>query len=203
MYFFIPFSIFLASLFISAWLIARKFVYLKKLAPEVLDNTGVSEGNFWEEFFPELAVRVKKINLKEYRIKFLANFEIFLRKFRLVSLRVDTLIGRLIHRVRKTTTEHAENLNQVIAEEKEISRKSTGKNGKKKNLKEEEQRLIIEIARNPKEAKLYGELGNVYVKMGEDGDALESFKKAAELDPQNEEFKAGLDEATLEIEGKK
>jgi len=59
-------------------------------------------------------------------------------------------------------------------------------NGKAKNLEEEEHKLILEIAQNPKDAGLYKKLGNIYMKTGEWRDAAESFKKVLEIEPEDE-----------------
>ncbi len=70
----------------------------------------------------------------------------------------------------------------------------------KMDLKAEEQRLIIEIAKNPKDATLYRELGNIYMKTGEINDAWESFKKALELEPTDEESKGKLEKLSKKLE---
>lgn len=193
MFFLIPFAIFLISAALTAGIIARKFVYLKKLTPEAINSS--NEGGFWSELLPELSVKIKKINLREYQVKFLAEFEKFLRKLRLISLRIDTLTNRLIHHVRKTTVAHEEILStESIAKEAEPAL-VTGK----KDLKEEEQKLIIEIAKTPKNAKLYKELGNIYMKTGDNQDAMEAFKKAFELDPEDVESKNKLDKVLARL----
>ena len=56
-------------------------------------------------------------------------------------------------------------------------------------MKKEEQRLIIEIAKNPKSSSLYETLGDLYVKMNNFTDAKESYEAAIELDPSKEELK--------------
>ena len=53
-------------------------------------------------------------------------------------------------------------------------------------MKREEQKLIIEIAKNPKDSKLYEILGDLYVKMNNLSDAKESFEAAIELSPNSE-----------------
>lgn len=204
-FFLIPFCIFLASLLLTAWVIARKFVYLKKLTPEALEGSAAVQENFWAELFPELAGLLKKIKIREYGVALLAEFEKFLRRLRLISLKIDTLTNRLIHKVRRSTVYHEEILTKEAGVENEreaeiSSRAANGNGAKKKDLKGEEQRLIIEIAKNPKDAKLYKELGDIYVKTGEWPDAVESFKKALELDPEDESVKNKLEQASKRLE---
>ena len=204
MFFLIPFGIFLASLFLIAWLAARKFVYLKKLAPGVIDNSNVAQESFLAEFFPEAAQHLKTAKFQEYGAAILAEFEKFLRRLRLISLRIDTFMSQLVHRVRKSNARREETLGKEMeAEVEKDADKPIQVNDTKKDLKEEEQRLIIEIAKNPKDAKLYKKLGQVYLKTGESGDAFESFKKALELNPDDGEIKAKLEKLALKVGNEK
>ena len=119
--------------------------------------------------------------------------EKFLRRFRLLSLRMDRLSDSLISKVRKgyqngnerPTTFPTED--QVPAEAKVFEPVPVV--NELESFRKEEQRLIIEIAKNPKDAKLYDVLGGLYIKMGEYNDAKESFEAAIELDPANEDLK--------------
>jgi tetratricopeptide (TPR) repeat protein len=201
LFFFIPICIFLISLLSIFWVIARKFVYLKKLAPETLEGTAVVQRNFWVELFPELTASLKKIKPHEWKITLLAEFEKFLRKLRLISLKIDSVTNQLIHRVRRTTIHHEETLNhlnqEAEIEKEETLIKANGEEGK--DWKEKEQELIIEIAKNPKNAELYKELGNVYIRAKEWQDAAESFNKAVELDPQDTNAKIKLKQISKKI----
>jgi tetratricopeptide (TPR) repeat protein len=198
LFFIVPICILLVSLLLIVWVIARKFVYLKKLAPETLESAVVIQKNFWAELFPELADSLKKIKVREWRITILAEFEKFLRKLRLISLKIDTITNQLIHRVRRTTVYQEEVLNQEAEIEKEeASAQTNGAGGK--DWKEKEQELIIEIAKNPKDAELYKKLGDVYVKAKEWQDAVESFKKAVELDPEDTSIKIKLERVSEKI----
>lgn len=53
-------------------------------------------------------------------------------------------------------------------------------------LKSEEHKLIIEIAKNPKDYRLYETLGDLYMKMENFNDAKESYEAAKELNPHGE-----------------
>ena len=191
----------MASTITLVYIVMRKFTYLKKLTPEAFGASEAEDG-FWAELFPEIAAYFKKINLREHRINFLADFEKTLRRLRLVSLKVDTLTNRLIHSVRKSATHHEGILSQEkeYKEEQEAKVFVTKKPVTKMDLKAEEQRLIIEIAKNPKDATLYRELGNIYMKTGEINDAWESFKKALELEPTDEESKGKLEKLSKKLE---
>jgi len=197
LFFLIPASIFLVSLILMIWVVARKFVYLKKLAPETLESTDIVQKNFWAELFPELAASFKKNNLHKWKVGFLAEFEKFLRKLRLIFMRVDVITNQLIHKVRRMTYHKEEVLNPNEAERSENLVKT--KEEEKKNWKEEEQELILEIAKDPKKAELYKKLGDIYIKVGEWQDALESFKKAAELDPEDIDVKIKLERVSKEV----
>lgn len=207
MFFFIPFGIFVGSLAAIVWVIARKFIFLKKLAPDIIDSAQTTPEGFWAEFFPEIAARLRNINWTEHKVNFLAEFEKFLRRLRLISLRIDTFTNGLIHRVRKTTIEHEEMIKESAesAEAVKAAAVAAPKKRKARNLKElkeEEQLLIIEIAKNPKDAALYMKLGEIYIKTGEEEFAFESFKKAVELEPENKEAQLKLEKLTPKLENK-
>lgn len=176
----------------AAWIIGRKFVYLKKLSPDVVEDAVYSESSFWVEFFPEIATELKKINTTEYQVKFLADFEKFLRKLRLLSLKIDSATNGLIHRVRKSAVHHETLLINRAAEEEQkeaLAGETANGNGKPASVRldphEEEQRLIIEIAKNPKDPDLFKKLGEIYFGTGEYQDAYQSFKRASDLDPED------------------
>jgi tetratricopeptide (TPR) repeat protein len=207
MFFIIPLTIFAVSMGLGIWLVTRKFVYLKKLTPEAIaPDTLTTQNGFWTEFFPEFNSWTKKINLQEYKINFLAEFEKFLRKFRLLFLKIETLNSKLIHKVRKTTIEQGEAmeaLNEKTIEEAQqlaiIKTKAEEKKDEERDLKEKEQKLIIEIAKDPKNAELYKGLGRLYVKTRNWEDAYESFKKAVELSPEDAGANQELDKVSKRI----
>ena len=203
MFFLIPFGIFIVSIAAIAWVVSRKFVYLKKLTPEVVENAVPEQESFWVELFPEWAAYFNSINLRQRRLNFLAEFEKLLRKFRLFSLRLDTATSRLIHRVRKSVVHHEGVINEEAAAiQMEQDARISGANdlGTVRDWKEEEQKLIIEIAKDPKNAEFYKKLGNIYSKTGEWYDAAESFKKAVELDPEDETIRNKLERVTKKLE---
>ncbi|MBI2063242.1 MAG: tetratricopeptide repeat protein [Candidatus Yanofskybacteria bacterium] len=186
MFFFIPFGIFIFSIVSIGWIISRKFVYLKKLTPEVVESVVPEQSGFWAEFFPVPTAYIQKVDLRQYRLNFLAEFEKFLRKLRLFSLKLDAVTNRLINRVRKSVMHHESVISSEAAAQAEQEVRISSDSGRGVDLEEQEHKLILEIATNPKDAGLYKKLGNIYMKMEEWHDAVESFKKAAELDPEDE-----------------
>ena len=186
MFFIIPFGIFVVSLAIICWIISRKFIYLKKLDPDVVENVVLDQEGFWAGFFPGLATRLNGSKLRQFRLNLLAEFEKFLRKLRLFSLKLDSTTNRLINKVRKSVVHHESVISSEAAAQAEQEIRINSNNGKGKDLQEEEHRLILEIATNPKDAGLYRKLGNIYMKMEEWHDAAESFKKVLELEPEDE-----------------
>lgn len=204
MFFLIFFGIFIVSITAIVWVIGRKFVYLKKLTPEVIESVVPEQESFWVEFFPGLAAYFNSTSLRQHRLNFLAELEKFLRKFRLLSLKLDTVTNQLIHRVRKSVVHHEDVINEEAAaiqvEQDARIINGANSNGTVKDWKEEEQKLIIEIAKDPKNAELYKKLGNIYAKTGEWYDAVESFKKATELNPEDENVKIKFERASKKLE---
>lgn len=203
MFFIIPFSILVISVAVIGWIISRKFVYLKKLSPEVIESVAPDQESFLAEFFPGLAAYFNSANLRQQRLNFLAEFEKVLRKLRLLSLKLDVATNRLIHKVRKSVVHHEGIIISEAAvqaeQEIKLANGSNG-NGQGKNWKEEEHKLIFEIAISPKDARLYKKLGNIYMKLEEWHDAAESFKKAMELDPEDETTRSKIDKISKKLE---
>jgi len=173
------------GIFVIIW---RKVPYLKKLSVADVQL----EPSIWAEFFPELSEKINTIQLKHYREVWLFELEKLLRRLRVLSLKMDRVSGSLIKRIRRfTERKHHENLQIPPVEIKEtnsIKTKEFVKQEIKKDMRKEEQRLIIEIAKDPKNSSLYETLGDLYVKMGNFPDAKESYEAALALDPQKEEL---------------
>ncbi len=196
----IPLSLIFGSVLAIGCIIWRKAPYIKKLSAANLPAQAGLPKNFWfrlfSEFAPELRETSQKLKFHEYKDTWLIELEKFLRRLRLLSLRIDRLSDSLINKIRRGY----QNGNGNSAASNTVEKKSSviQKTEQKpiiNNLelfKKEEQRLIIEIAKNPKDSKLYDTLGDMYVKMGEYGDAKESFEAAIELDSNNGELKKKL-----------
>lgn len=179
----------LAGIFVIIW---KKIPYLKKLS--VADvQLGPS---VWAEIFPELSGKINVAQLKNYHKVWLSELEKLLRRLRVLFLKIDRISESLIKRIRKLTErKHHENIQATrqissaeIEETNSIKIQEITRRDIKKDAKKEEQRLIIEIAKDPKNSSLYEMLGDLYIKMGNFSDARESYKAAMELNPSKEEL---------------
>ena len=190
MYLLIPLVLILASaagIFAVIW---RKMPYLRKLS--VTDVQ--SEPSIWIELFPEFSNGINTTRLKHYRQVWLLELEKVLRRLRVLSLKMDRTSDSLIKKIREFTERKHESLKEdmnpvrSLARAESASPKDLGE-ATSNGMKKEEQRLIIEIAKNPKSSSLYETLGDLYVKMNNFTDAKESYEAAIELDPSKEELK--------------
>lgn len=208
MFLLIPIALILLSLSCIVLIIWRKKPYLDKLY--VLNTAGNDIGDSaligldfeWRtyglELFPEIKTLIEKLKFHEYRMAWLKEAEKFLRRARLLSLRIDRLSDTLIKKIRRVNTNGR--LNGEVAlknteEEKEtmaVSNSAAKATVSSNFLKNEEERLIIEIAKNPKDPNLYEQLGDLYMEMNNFIDGKESYEAAIELNPQNESFKQKL-----------
>src|SRR3989344_9530249 len=144
MFFLVPLIIILFSLsgiFFIAW---RKFPYLKKIsAPVSVTTESYGFLEFVHDFFPEIFYQFRKVDLNSYKASFLREFEKFLRRMRVMSLKIDRLTNSLLAKIR------TENLKNGIAVQTEFKEKPetapVSKENKTSQLKREEQLLIIEI----------------------------------------------------------
>jgi tetratricopeptide (TPR) repeat protein len=173
-------------------IVFRKMPYLNKLTPEthMPVRTGVM-GDFLADLLPEFSEVVKGLKLKEYVHPWLVELEKFLRKLRVVSLKMDRISESWIKKIRKGhgfRTTHSSIAEKTEAEETRVLKVQPAPKTSLEDMKREEQRLIIEIAKNPKDAKLYEILGDLYIKINNFSDAKESFDAAIELNPHNEEL---------------
>lgn len=184
MFILIPAVLILASIVVISVIIFRKMPYLNKLTPET--HVG---GNILRDLFPEFSEGFKNLKLKEYSNLWLIELEKLLRRLRVVSLKIDRIFDSWIKRIRSgsgfkvttsTVTDKSDALEAPILKVQTVPRITM------EDMKREEQGMIIEIAKNPKDAKLYEVLGDLYIKMNNLLDAKESFEAAIELNPHNE-----------------
>jgi len=180
----IPLTLILASVAGILVIISRKMPYLNKLTPET--HVG---GNILSDLFPEFSEGFNNLKLREYGNLWFIELEKFLRKLRVVSLKMDRMSDAWIKRIRKGNISRT--TNSAISEKVEQEDVSILKTQPItiptiEDMKREEQRLIIEIAKNPKDARLYEVLGDLYIKMSNFSDAKESFEAAVELSPNSE-----------------
>lgn len=175
----------LAGVFYVVW---KKMPYLKKLT---IDGTN-QEHDFWSEFFPGVSSWIKSIDLEAHKITWMKEFEKFVRRLHIISLRLDNFTNSLLHKIRTKNGEVKNGTNKVQFEKTEEPGKIKAIINLLEVLKKEEQRLIIEIAKDPKNPDLYRKLGDLYLELKNFKDAEESFSVALDLDPDDSESKNKL-----------
>ena len=192
MFILIPLVLVLASAAGIFFIVWRKMPYLRKLTV-----TDVQSGqSMWSDLFPELANVINTTRLKHYRGVWLLELEKVLRRLRVMSMKMDRMSDSLIKKIRNVTERKHEKhhgaaaaetgeTTPTFAEQSRSSDRSVGAD----EMKKEEQKLIIEIAKNPKNSSLYEVLGDLYMKMSNFADAKESYEAAIELNPAKEELK--------------
>lgn len=202
-----PLLLILASLVGIFVIVYRKKPYLKKLLAsgngrEISLNAEVAFGpsfswkKYGAEFFPEIKVFFERMKLQEYTAMWLIEVEKLLRKIRLFFLRIDGVSDILIKKIRRI---HLNGQSAQSSPEDNLS--GSAQEAERQEtispafLKNEEERLIIEIAKNPKDYHLYEVLGDLYLEMANLRDAKESYEAALELDTNNEEIKKKLSRA--------
>ncbi len=209
MFLLIPFLFLVFSTVGIAVIVLRKKNYLNKLS--TLNTNGNGEGSVvgfsWKtygmDFFPEIKVLIDRMEFSKYRAHWLVEMEKFLRKARVLSLRMDRVSDLMINKIRRIHLN--DKLNGHAHKELEVIENSTTDTAvgptmmSKTFLKNEEERLIIEIAKNPKDGKLYEQLGDLYVEMNNFIDGKESYEAAIELNPQDESLKQKLSSALEKI----
>ena len=186
MFILIPLTLILAALIGISVIVFRKMPYLNKLTPE--SHVRV---NILNDLFPELSEGLKNLKLGEYGNLWFVELEKFLRRLRVFSLKIDRMSDAWIKRIRSGNISRATSSasgEKEEAVEMPVSKAQLVPIITMEDMKKEEQGLIIEIAKNPKDSNLYEVLGNLYVKMNNLSDAKESFEAAIELNPNNEEL---------------
>lgn len=182
MYTIISIGIFVLAIAGILYVVLRKFVYLRKLSPDAISDPPATASSFWSGMFPEVATLFGRINWREYRVKITSEFEKAVRWFRLIFLKIESLAHNLGMRLRRSKKHHEAIL---VKEEQEMVEESVMAIATPLDPKEEEQYLIMEIAKNPKDPLLYLRLGDVYVKTGDNDNARLSFETVLQLDPEN------------------
>lgn len=186
MFIIVPLLLIIGSLAGIAIIINRKLPYLKKLTPEAHEPSG----NIVQEFFPELLTWLNSMKFKDYKQLSLIELEKLLRRLRVVSLKIDYMSDSLIKKIRRVNL--ANNLERAVMDSRTLSQSAepvpTAKPSeeiKTDELKAQEQKLIIDIAKNPKDPQLYEALGDLYLKLNSAQDAKESYEAALELSPSD------------------
>lgn len=193
MYFIIPLTIAVSSLLVVFYVVWRKFPYLKKLSEPAVASPSSGEAGlpvFLSEFFPEIIRYVEKIDFDFHKNNLLKEFEKFLRRLRVISLKLDSFTNSLLAKIK---VEVLKNEERPVGEFKELSvTKSIKRENPAEKYKKEEQLLIIEIARNPKNPELYKKLADLYILAENFLDAVEALETAVKLDPEDKKTAAKL-----------
>ena len=190
MFLFIPLALIVAAcaaVIVVAW---RKWPYVQRLSPDSHELPV----NAFAGFFPEVRHAMHRIASRQWRDALYDGLIKVLQAIRNLFSRIDTATTRLVARIRtkpavapqpaqvqpaRPLSSPPETLASPGIGIRDIHVKSSpAKSGRVSYLKREEQRLIIEIARKPKDGSLYEKLGDTYIKMGEFSDARESFRMA-------------------------
>ncbi|MDP2647854.1 MAG: tetratricopeptide repeat protein [Candidatus Yanofskybacteria bacterium] len=193
MYFIIPLSIIGLSALAILIIVWRKVPYLKKLTPDAHEMGET----FWHDMFPEVVQEFRKVPLNDARNIWLKETEKLLRKIRLMFSKFDRVSSTMIHRMRKE--ELKAEIENPVQEQKnqkptigDIYSQPKSEREVAEALRLEEQHLIVEIAKDPKNANLYVQLGEVYMNMNDFTDARDSFKAAHDLDPEDQSINKKL-----------
>ena len=199
MFLFIPLILILASAGGILFIVWRKLPRLEELAERpVADVDGALSRRddspfliFFYDLCPEVWNWARSIKVKEYKEKWLVETEKLLRRLRLVSLKMDRFSDSLIKKIRsKNYSNGSQTYTESDTGKHEESRPNEEiKSNEREEFKKSEQRLIIEIAKNPKNMAFYEELGDLYSEAGEYKDAKESYEAAIELNSNDEELK--------------
>jgi tetratricopeptide (TPR) repeat protein len=191
----IPAGIFLASVLGITLLVMRKFPYLRRLTPEVLDKNRDPRG-FWGELFPEAAQRLKPVKLIKHRVDLMSFFGKIVSSIRILFRKVESRMKGLAENMKRKTENDTKIITNELKKEKaqEVAAKRASQvdGQSQEGLKQLEQDLIIEVAKNPKNPVIYEKLADVYVKMGQTEDAIQSMETAVKLNPENKSYQNRL-----------
>lgn len=197
MYLLVPLSLALAAFIGIVIIVWRKMPYLRKLTPE---SHEVGD-TILHDFAPEAIDWFRSVPWRQYLQNILGELEKLLRRIRLMMSTIDRASDTVLRTVRRAHQESARRQEQATAEHEAAKQEQAAEDDEEINLndpeqlKQEEQRLIVAIAQNPKEVGLYSDLARVYMKMRNFADAVEALEAAAKLEPENENFQRRLESA--------
>ena len=170
---------------------SRKFSYLRKLDTEHVEagqQTINDWKGFWYAMYPEVFQHFHRSQVASHKSSLLLEFEKVLRRLRLMSLKVDNFSNSMISKIR-TSNEHSQKLREEakVDTAPEFTHESLEEAIRSSlpvsELKKEEQKLIMEVAKDPKNPRLYKTLGDLYLKLEQFDDARESYLSVIKLDP--------------------
>ncbi len=152
------------------------------------ENLADLQGDFWHLIFPEFFVFLDSAEkkLKTFRHIAAVDYEKFLRKLRILSLRTDNFVNKLLEKRQR----------RYQKPEFEKSNNSSNDDAVSVYFKTRENNLIAEIAKNPKDKNLYKALGVFYLENQMLSDAQDVFNVVLELDPNDSEAKENIEKIT-------
>lgn len=178
MFLFIPLILIAGSAGVIGYIVWPKIKEIKKSEklPEVKEN-------LWLLIAPEFFKTWDKIDFHGFKKNALADYEKLLRRVRILSLKTDNFVNKLLEKRQK----------KAIRPEFKETFFSDEPKANASNFKAKENGLIAEIAKNPKDKNLYKTLGALYLESKMLSDAREVFDVVLELDPNDLETKVNID----------
>lgn len=175
-------------------MVLRKWPYLKKLEP---DAHPVGD-SLVHDLAPEVIERAKSVDWQSFWHHGLAGIEGVLSGVRSAFTAIGEASERLmssVQSVKRSVPERVETHELEPQPEKPtvVVPARDDEAEQERLLREEEQKLILDIAQNPKNVELYKKLSRVYSKLGNGKDAIESLAAASKLDPDDDAILERLD----------
>ena len=196
----IPLFIIVAAFLVLAFIVWRKWPFLKKLEPDA-HTVGDS---FVHDLAPEAVQRARAVHWRAFWNQMLQIIDEALHGIRAAFHAIGQASDRLrtsIQSVKHSIPEPQPVTSRPEPEQNKVAVPAPIDEAERKRLlKEEEQRLILDIAQDPKNVNLYVALGKVYTKLDNFADAAESFKTASKLDPDDDAIKERLKRAQERLE---
>ena len=198
----IPLAIILACAIGVVVIVWRKMPYLRKLTPE---SHEMGE-TILHDYAPEAVDWYHSIPWRRFLHNIAIELEDAVRRGRSAMSAVDRMSDRLGQQLRGMGQRAARQHEKVIAQiEQEKQERVVEPDpdavdfDDPEQLKQEEQRLIIAIAQNPKEASLYSDLARITMHLGNYGDAVEAMEQAVKLEPGDEAYVKRLERAKRKL----
>ena len=140
--------------------------------------------SIWRLAIPEFFNAWDKIDFHGFKKNVLVDYEKFLRRVKILSLKTDNFINKLLEKNQKKMPGRGQAGTGDFFEKKKADLSG---------FKAREKKLIVEIAKNPKDKNLYKALGILYAEHKMFSDASEVFKAVLELDSEENESKKWLE----------
>ncbi len=200
LYLIIPLILALIALIGVVVIVWRKMPYLRKLTPEA-HETGET---VLHDFAPELIDQVRSIPWRRSLHNMLVEIERILHRGRSLMASVDRASDTVIRKVRRVHQETARQEEKIVAQRQEEEAAKHEEPDEidmddPEQLKQEEQRLIVAIAQDPKDVALYSRLAQVYMRLQNYGDAVEALEAALKLDPEDTRIAKRLERARARL----